>query len=166
MIGKADSPLFTRRMGKNLFICQIYVDDIIFDSTNNSFCDEFSKIMTARFEMMSMMDEITFFLRFQINQVEDETFISQTKYRHDILKKFGMDKIKPIKTPMGTNSHLDLDMGDTSVDRKVYRFMIFYLVHLDQISCLVYVCVQDSKPRPKSAIWGLLKNNEVFGSNT
>jgi hypothetical protein len=45
-IGKADSTLFTRKMGKVLFVCQIYVDDIIFGSTNKSFCDEFSKIMT------------------------------------------------------------------------------------------------------------------------
>jgi hypothetical protein len=29
-IDKADSALFTRKMGKDLFICQIYVDDIIF----------------------------------------------------------------------------------------------------------------------------------------
>jgi hypothetical protein len=28
-IGKVDSALFTRKMGKYLFICQIYVDDII-----------------------------------------------------------------------------------------------------------------------------------------
>jgi hypothetical protein len=64
-IGKANSTLFTRRMGKDLFVCQIYVDDIIFDSTNKSFYNEFSKIMTDRFEM-SMMREHTFFLRFQI----------------------------------------------------------------------------------------------------
>jgi hypothetical protein len=77
-VGKADYTLFTRRMGrmgKNLFVCQIYADDIIFGSTDKSFCDEFSKIMTKRFEM-SMMGELTFFLGFQIKQVEDETFIS------------------------------------------------------------------------------------------
>jgi hypothetical protein len=39
MIGKVDSTFFTRKMGKNLFICQIYVDDIIFGSTNKFFCD-------------------------------------------------------------------------------------------------------------------------------
>jgi hypothetical protein len=33
-IGKADSILFTRKMGTDLFVCQIYVDDIIFGSTN------------------------------------------------------------------------------------------------------------------------------------
>jgi hypothetical protein len=114
-IGKVNSTLFTRRMGKNLFVCQIYVDDIIFSSTNKSFCDEFSKIMIDMFEM-SMMGELTFFLGFKIKQVEDVTFISQTKYTRDILKHFGMSNAKPIKTPMGTNGHLDLDMCGTSVD--------------------------------------------------
>jgi hypothetical protein len=51
-----------------------------------------------------------------MKQVKDGTFISQTKYTHDILKKFGMDKAEPIKTHMGTNGHLDLDMGSVSVD--------------------------------------------------
>jgi hypothetical protein len=87
------------------------VDDIIFGSTNKSFCDEFSKIMTDRFEM-SMMGELKFFFGFQIKQLEDDMFISQTKYTHDLLKKFGMHKDKPIKTPMGTNGHLDLDVTE------------------------------------------------------
>jgi hypothetical protein len=90
-IGKADSTVFTRKMGKDLFVCQIYVDDIIFGSTNKSFCDEFSKIMTDRFEM-SMMEVLTFFLRFQIKQAKEGCFISQTKYTSDILKKFGMER--------------------------------------------------------------------------
>jgi hypothetical protein len=66
-IGKTDSTLFKRKVDKYLFICQIYVDDIIFGSTNKSFYDEFSKIMTDRFEM-SMMGELKFFLDFQIKQ--------------------------------------------------------------------------------------------------
>jgi hypothetical protein len=71
--------------------------------------------MTDRFEMY-MMEELKYFLGFQIKQMEDGTFISQTKYTHELLKKFGMDKDKPIKTPMGRNGHLDLDMGGKSVD--------------------------------------------------
>jgi hypothetical protein len=64
-IGKADYTLFIQRNGKDTFICQIYVDDIIFGSTNDKFCEEFSRIMTKRFEM-SMMGELKFFLGFQI----------------------------------------------------------------------------------------------------
>jgi len=33
-IGKADPTLFTRKVDKDIFVCQIYVDDIIFGSTN------------------------------------------------------------------------------------------------------------------------------------
>jgi hypothetical protein len=128
-IGKADSTLFTRKVGKDLFVYQIYVDDIIFVSTNQSFCDEFSKIMTNRFEI-SMMEELKFFLGFQIKQLEDGTFLRQTKYAHAILKKFGMDKAKSIKTPMGTNGHLDLDMGGKLMDQKVYRSIIGSLLYL------------------------------------
>jgi hypothetical protein len=126
-IGKADSTLFTRKIDKYLFVCQIYVDDIVFGSTNKFFCDKFSKIMTDRFEM-SMMGVLTFFLGFQIKQAKERAFISQTKYTHDILKKIIMDMAKPIKTPMGINGHLDLDMGDTLVDQKVYQSMIGFLV--------------------------------------
>jgi hypothetical protein len=101
--------------------------------------------MTDSFEML-MMGELSFFLEFQIKQVEDGTFISQTKYTHDIFKKFGIDKTKPIKTPMGTNGHLDLDMGGTSIDEKVYRSMIGSLLYLcasrPNIMLSVCMCVR------------------------
>jgi hypothetical protein len=41
-----------------------------------------------------------------------------------------MDKAKPIKTPMGTNGHLDLDMDEKLVDQKVYRSIIGSLLYL------------------------------------
>jgi hypothetical protein len=81
---------------------------------------------------------------FQIKKVEDETFISQTKYSRDILKKFGMNNAKPIKTPISTNGQLDLDMGGTSVDQKAYRSIIGSLIYLcasrPDIILSVYVC--------------------------
>jgi hypothetical protein len=128
-VGKVDPTFFTKTIEKDLFICQIYVDDIIFGSTNKSTCEEFSRIMVQKFEM-SMMEELRYFLGFQIKQLQDGTIISQTKYIQDILKKFRMKDGKPIKTPMGTNGHLDLDMGGKSVDQKVYRSMIGSLLYL------------------------------------
>jgi hypothetical protein len=50
----AGSTIFIQRNGKDIFVCQIYVDDIIFSSTNDKFCKEFSRIMTKRFEMSMM----------------------------------------------------------------------------------------------------------------
>jgi hypothetical protein len=117
-IGKADTTLFTRKIKNDIFVCQIYDDDTIFGSTNQIFCEEFSRIMTKRFEI-SMMSELTFFLRFQIKQLKEWTFIYQTKYTRDILKKFDMANAKPIKTPMPRNGHLDLDKDGKTIDQKV-----------------------------------------------
>jgi hypothetical protein len=85
--------------------------------------------MTDRFEI-SMMRKLKFFLEFQIKQLVDGTFLNQTKYIHDILKKFGMDKAKSIKTLIGTNGHLDLYMGGKLVDQKVYHSIIDSLLYL------------------------------------
>jgi hypothetical protein len=57
--------------------------------------------MTQKFEM-SMMGELKYFLGFQVKQLQEGTFISQTKYTQDALSKFGMKDAKPIKTPIGT----------------------------------------------------------------
>jgi hypothetical protein len=98
--------------------------------------------MIQKFEM-SIMGELKYFLGFQIKQLQEGTFISQTKYIQDILKKFGMKNGKPIKTPMGTNGHLNLDTGGKSVDQKVYRSMIGSLLYLcaSRLDIMLSVCM-------------------------
>jgi hypothetical protein len=98
--------------------------------------------MIQKFEM-SMLWELKYFLGFQIKQLQEGTFISQTKYTQDILKKFGMKNGKPIKTPMGTNGHLDLHTGGKSVDQKVYRSMIGSLLYLcaSRLDIMLSVCM-------------------------
>jgi len=72
---------------------QIYVDDIIFGSTNASFCKEFSKFMQDEFEM-SMMGELKFFLGIQINHCKDGVYVHQIKYTKEFLKKFKLEDCK------------------------------------------------------------------------
>jgi hypothetical protein len=85
--------------------------------------------MTKTFEM-SMMSELKFFLGFQIKQLKDGTFISQNKYTNYMLKKFDMNNAKPIKTPMPSNGHRDLNEEGKSINQKVYRSMIGSLLYL------------------------------------
>jgi hypothetical protein len=73
-----------------------------------------------------MMGELKYFLGFQIKQLQEGTFISQTKYIQDKIKKFGMKNAKPIKTPMGTNGHLDSRSKGIPVDDRIFTlFMCF-----------------------------------------
>jgi hypothetical protein len=61
-MGKVDTTLFIKKIGKELFVLQIYVDDIIFGSINQDFYDEFRNMMAKEFDM-SMIGELSYFLR-------------------------------------------------------------------------------------------------------
>ena len=110
-------------------LVQIYVDDIVFDSTNPSLCEEFSKCLHNEFEM-SMMGELNFFLGLQIKQLKDGIFINQEKYTKDLLKRFKFNEGKIAKTPMSTSTKLDNDEKGKWVDIKSYLGMIGSLLYL------------------------------------
>jgi len=63
--GKIDTTLFTRHVDIDILIVQIYVDDIIFESTNEKLCKNFEACMKNEFKM-SMMGELNYFLGLQI----------------------------------------------------------------------------------------------------
>jgi hypothetical protein len=129
IMGKVDTTLFTKKIGKDLFVLQIYVDDIIFGSTNQDYCDEFGKMMANEFEM-SMIGELSYFLGLQIKQLKNDTFVSQGKYIKDMLNKFGMENAKGISTPVGINGSLDSDTIGNMVDQKMYQCMIGSLLYV------------------------------------
>ncbi|KAJ9539388.1 hypothetical protein OSB04_032121 [Centaurea solstitialis] len=127
--GTIDTTLFLKKEGDDLLLVQIYVDDIIFGSTNPELCTKFSKIMETEFEM-SMMGELNFFLGIQVKQNPEGIFINQSKYIKDMLKKFSMTDCSPIKTPMPTGNLLGPDLAGKSDDQKIYRSMIGSLLYL------------------------------------
>ncbi|KAJ9565746.1 hypothetical protein OSB04_001712 [Centaurea solstitialis] len=88
--GKIDPTLFIKTEGDDILLVQIYVDDIIFGSTNSDMWTWFSDLMTTRFEM-SMLRELSFFLGLQVLQKPDGILINQSKYIGDLLKRFHMD---------------------------------------------------------------------------
>ena len=82
-IEKVDTTLFTKKLDGHIFICQVYVDDIIFGSSNEDSSKEFSELMSKEFEI-SMIGELTFFFGFQVKQMREGIFISQEKYTNDL----------------------------------------------------------------------------------
>ena len=70
-----DTTLFLKKKNDDLLVVQIYVDDIIFGTTNNSLYHEFAKLMKSKFEM-SMTEELSFFLSLQIRQEKKRIFIN------------------------------------------------------------------------------------------
>ena len=85
--------------------------------------------MANEFEM-SMIGELSYFLGLQIKPMKNGTFVSQSKYIKDMMKKFNLQEAKGISTPMGTSGHLDLDTSGNMVDQKMYRSMIGSLLYV------------------------------------
>ncbi|GJU45259.1 retrovirus-related pol polyprotein from transposon TNT 1-94 [Tanacetum coccineum] len=104
-----DLTLFTKKAGHDILLVQIYVDDIIFASTDPALCDDFANIMTSKFKM-PMMGKLSFFLGLQISQSPRGIFINQSIYALEIIKKYGMQSSDPVDTPMVDKSKLDEDL--------------------------------------------------------
>ena len=98
IMGKVDTTLFTKKIGKDLFVLQIYMDDIIFGSTNQDFGEEFGKMMASEFEM-SMIGELSYFLGLQIKQIKNGTFVSQGKYIKECSRSLAWMRAKLLVHP-------------------------------------------------------------------
>jgi len=140
--GKVDNTLFIRKLNNDIILVQMYVDDIIFGSTNESLCQDFMSLVQDEFEM-SMMDELNFFLGLQVKQTKKGTFLCQSKYSKELLKKFEMDKCKEATTPISTSCYLDLDEKGVSINQTKYRGLIGSLLYLtaSRLDIMFSVCM-------------------------
>ena len=127
--GTLDPTLFIYHKRNHFLLVQVYVDDIVFGSTNESLCKWFSDCMHKEFDM-SLMGELQYFLGLQINQSAAGIFIHQSKYVNDLLKRFALENITAKATPMSTTVKLTKDEQGTPVDITKYRGMIGSLLYL------------------------------------
>nr|GFA30419.1 hypothetical protein [Tanacetum cinerariifolium] len=127
--GSIDTTLFIKKKGSHIMLIQIYVDDIIFGSTNPKYCTKFSELMVKRFEM-SMMGEMKLFLGLQVNNFSNRIFINQSKYILDILSRFGLENCDSVPTPMVEQAKLKLDLDGKPVNHTDCRNMIGSLMYV------------------------------------
>jgi hypothetical protein len=71
------------------------------------------------------------------------SFVYQTNYMKDLMKKFNMAELKPVSTSMSTAMSLDLDENGEPTDQE-YRSMIGSLMYLtatrSDIQFAVFLC--------------------------
>ncbi|KAJ9547459.1 hypothetical protein OSB04_020002 [Centaurea solstitialis] len=127
--GTTDITLFYKKHDDDILLVQIYVDDIIFGSTDLSMCKDFESLMQKEFEM-SMMGELNFFLGLQVKQCTEGIFINQSKYVNDLLKKYKLHDASPMRIPMAPGLKLHKDLSGQSIECKLYRGMIGSLLYL------------------------------------
>ncbi|XP_050889888.1 uncharacterized mitochondrial protein AtMg00810-like [Lathyrus oleraceus] len=167
-----DTTLFCKTFKKDILVMQIYVDDIIFGSTNALLCKGFVESMQAEFER-SLMGELKFFLGIQINQHSEGTYIHQRKYIRKLMKKFNLSGCKKAKNPMHPTCILEKEKVSTKVNQKLFRGMIGSLLYLTtsrlDILFSIYLCAHvQSDPKEThltiiKRIFRYLKGNTNLG---
>nr|GEY01049.1 putative ribonuclease H-like domain-containing protein [Tanacetum cinerariifolium] len=127
--GTINQTLFIRKHRGDFILLQVYVDDIIFGSSNLQLCREFEALMHEKFQM-SAMGDLNFFLGLQVLQKKDGIFLSQDKYVGDILKKFGYLDVRSANTLMDKENPWGKYETGKDVDLHLYRSMIGSLMYL------------------------------------
>ncbi|GKB15399.1 putative ribonuclease H-like domain-containing protein [Tanacetum coccineum] len=119
--GKIDQTLFIKNQKGDILLVQVYVDDIIFGSTNKELCTAFEKLIKDKFQMSSM-GELTFFLG---------------------LQKFNYTDVKSASTLVDLENPLVKDGDADDVDVHLYRSMIGSLMYLiaSRLDIMFAVCV-------------------------
>nr|GEV30881.1 hypothetical protein [Tanacetum cinerariifolium] len=127
-----DQTLFNRRQREDFILVQVYVDDIIFGSSNPQLYREFEGLMYEKIQM-SAMGELNFFLGLQVLQKKDGIFLSQDKHQvtpkechlHAVKRIFrylkGHPKLGlwyPKESPFDLVAYSDNDYGGATHDRK------------------------------------------------
>nr|GEV04116.1 hypothetical protein [Tanacetum cinerariifolium] len=105
--GTIDQTRFIRKNGGDFLLVQVYVDDIIFGSSNPQLCREFEALMHEKFQMSAM-----------------------DKYVGDIIKKFRYSDVKSAITPIDKENPWGKDGTGKDVDLYLYRSMIGSLMYL------------------------------------
>ncbi|KAL0416081.1 UNVERIFIED_CONTAM: Retrovirus-related Pol polyprotein from transposon RE1 [Sesamum latifolium] len=78
---------------------------------------------------MSDLGHITYFLGMEINLCDDGIFISQKRYALEILRKFKMEKSKPVSTSLIHNEKLSRSEKGDDADASLYRSLIGSLLY-------------------------------------
>nr|GEU59803.1 hypothetical protein [Tanacetum cinerariifolium] len=113
--GIIDQTLFIIRQREDFILVQVYVDDIIFVSSNPQLCREFEALMHEKFQMSAM---------------------------GDILKKFRYLDVRSSNTPIDKENPWGKDGTRKDVDLHLYRFMNGSLMYLtaSRLDIMFAVC--------------------------
>lgn len=112
----------------HIIIGYIYVYNVIFEGMSRKMVDYFVQQMQVESEM-SIINELTFFLGFQVKQMKDGIFIPHNKYAKNILKKFGLDNSQHKRTHDATHIKQSEDEKRLIVDQNLYRSIICSLLY-------------------------------------
>lgn len=81
--------VYIKKNDGKILIVVLYVDDLIFTSSDDFVIPDFKQVMKNEFEMTDL-GLLRYFLGIEVKQTENGIFISQAEYVEEILERFNM----------------------------------------------------------------------------
>ncbi|CAH9110232.1 unnamed protein product [Cuscuta epithymum] len=126
---RSDSSMFIYRTDSQVVYILLYVDDILITGSSASFVSSVIKTLSHQFAMKDLGD-IHYFLGVQAKRTPQGLFLSQEKYISDLLRRFHLHTVKPVRTPLPLRITLSLTDGELLSDVTQYRSMVGALQYL------------------------------------
>jgi Reverse transcriptase (RNA-dependent DNA polymerase) len=104
---EVDQAVFYRRKGTALVIVLVHVDDCTIVATSKLLIDSF-KISIAKHVEITDLGELHWILGIEVRRERENKriFLSQRAYLDSILRRYGLDELKPVSLPMETSIKL------------------------------------------------------------
>eukprot|EP00253_Pinus_taeda_P008612 PITA_08612 len=113
--------------GKQMIIV-LYVDDLILTG-NVQLIMSCKEDLAREFEMKDL-GLMHYFLGMEVSQKDGELFVSQGNYANEIIRRFHMEKCKPMQTPLEGNWRKEDPTSGEVVEATVYRQLVGSLMYL------------------------------------
>ena len=127
----SDPCIYTSSEGETCLI-GVYVDDMELAGQSLKRIQEVKKALSLRFDVKDL-GELNYFLGVQVRQNHNngDVWIGQPTFTESILKNYGMEDAKPVKTPVNVNSKLMKATEDSEfIDKCLYQSAVGSLLYL------------------------------------
>lgn len=126
-----DQAVYTKKMGDDVLIVAVYVDDLLITGTSTRIIKEFKEQMASKFDM-SDLGKLSYYVGIEVEQGKEYIQLKQSGYAKKILEKVGMSDCNSTKYPMDPKEVLHKDEMGIPVDATEFKSIIGglrYLVH-------------------------------------
>ena len=122
-----DQCVYFKRCGKDMIYLLLYVDDMLIASQSMVKVSELKAELSKEFDMKDL-GKAQRILGMEIfrDRKRRELRLTQAQYIEKVLARFGMEKAKPVGTPLGSQFKLSKDMSPSSDEDKRYMADVPY----------------------------------------
>jgi len=156
---EADASLYHIVVEGKFFLIVLYVDDLIL--TDDEELVKSCKEDLAREFKMKGLRLMHYFLGMEVWQGYEELIISHGKYANEILKKFHMERSKPMETPLAGNWRKDDATSGEVVEATIYRKLVgsfMYLVNTQPNICFLVNQLSQEMVKETKICWKVAKH--------